>query len=525
MTPEREIANPLVLTFDIGTQSIRCLLVRPDGSFADIAQQKFQEPYFSKAPGWAEQRPDFYYEQMCQVARVLCSRSAALLPRVIAVTLTSIRDTVLCLDENNRPLRDIILWLDKRHARWDDPFPFYKRWCFRLVGMADATRTIYQSSVCNWIRQNEPEIWAKTAKFVMLPTYLTWKITGNLLDAQANMIGHMPYDTKRRKWKGKFDLTRCVHDVEPEKLCDLVPSGTVLGNVTKAFSEASGVPLGLPLIATGSDKGCETLGLSVVEPDKAALSYGTTATIQFAVKKYFEPQPFMPAYPAVPNELYNPEIELYRGFWLVSWFLREFGSSLRQEAEAKGISPEALLDDAVRDIPPGCEGLLLQPYWTPGILNPTSRGAVVGFADYHTSLHLYRAILEGIVFEMYHSLENMERRSGLKIRQLYVAGGGAQSDTACQITADVFGLPVKRIQTHEAASLGCAMVAFVWAGVFRDYHEAISHMVREQPPFLPRQENRKTYMDLYHGAYLRIFPRLEPVHRKIIKITKRRNVL
>lgn len=149
----------------------------------------------------------------------------------------------------------------------------------------------------------------------------------------------------------------------------------------------------------------------------------------------------------------------------------------------------------------------------------------MGFADYHTSLHLYRAILEGIVFEMYHSLKNMERRSGLKIRQLYVAGGGAQSDTACQITADVFGLPVKRIQTHEAASLGCAMVAFVWAGVFRDYPEAISHMVREQPPFLPRQENRKTYMDLYHGAYLRIFPRLEPVHRKIIKITKRRNVL
>ena len=119
--------QPLVLTFDIGTQSVRCLLVRPDGSFADVEQQKYDVPYYSANPGWAEQTPDFYYEQICDVAKKLCDRSRSLLPQVIAVTLTCIRDTVLCLDRNNKPLRDIILWLDKRQADFSDPFPFWKK--------------------------------------------------------------------------------------------------------------------------------------------------------------------------------------------------------------------------------------------------------------------------------------------------------------------------------------------------------------------------------------------------------------
>ena len=516
--------QPLVLTFDIGTQSVRCLLARPDGSFADVEQMKYEVPYYSSNPGWAEQSPDFYYDQICAVAKKLCGRNQALLPQVIAVTLTSIRDTVLCLDQDNQPLRDIILWLDKRQADFRDPFPLWKKWIFQLAGMRETTKTLYRATASNWIRQNQPEIWEKTAKFVMLPTYLNYKLTGKLLDSEANMIGHIPFDYKHRCWKKDWSLTKCICDVEQEKLCDLVKSREILGYITPEFSEESGVPAGLPLVATGSDKGCETVGLSVVENHKAALSFGTTATIQLAVKKYFEPQQFMPAYPAVPNDLFNPKIEIYRGFWLVSWFIKEFGAAERTAAEKLGCSPEELLDKAIESIPPGCEGLLLRPYWTPGILNPTSRGAVVGFADYHTHIHLYRAIIEGICFELYHSLRNMERRSGLKVDQVFVGGGGAQSDVVCQITADIFGLSVKRIQTHEASSLGASMVAFIWGGVFHDYEDAIRHMVHEAAVFEPRKDAHETYMEIYNKAYRRIFGRLEPIYRRIIKITKRRDI-
>ena len=127
--------NPLVLTFDVGTQSARCLLVRPDGEFEDICQVKYDEPYYSRKPGWAEQRPDFYYDRICEAGKTICARNADKLSRVIGVTLTVIRDTVLCLDKDNKPLRDIILWLDKRQADFNDPFPLYKKLLFKVAGM------------------------------------------------------------------------------------------------------------------------------------------------------------------------------------------------------------------------------------------------------------------------------------------------------------------------------------------------------------------------------------------------------
>lgn len=514
------MGDALVLTFDIGTQSARCLLVRQDGSFADYCQEKYSEPYYSRNPGWAEQRPDFYYDRICLLGKQIMERNSELSGDIIAVTLTVIRDTVLCLDENNEPLRDMILWLDRREADFDHPFPLWKSLLFKIAGMESATKTLYRETVANWIRQKQPDIWRKTAKYVMLPTYLNYKLTGVLTDSRANMIGHIPFDYKRRVWKKKSDLTRCITDVEEEKLISPVPSGEVLGTITRAFSEKTGIPAGLPLIATGSDKGCETLGLSVIRENRAAISFGTTATIQMAVEKYFEPQQYLPAYPAVPNHLFNPEIELYRGFWLLSWFVKEFGAEERLEAEKQGCSPEKLLDHQIERIPPGCDGLLLQPYWTPGIKNPTSKGVVLGFSDYHTHYHFYRAIIEGVIFELFHSLNIMEKRSHKKVEEIFVAGGGAKSDIVCQITADIFGRPVKRIQTHEASSIGAAMVAFIAKGIFKDYDEAIASMVHEKDCFLPREEVHHVYMGLYYGAYRKIFSHLEPLYKKIIKFTK-----
>jgi sugar (pentulose or hexulose) kinase len=129
------MTEPLVLTFDIGTQSTRALLVDRHGAIADVCQEKYEEPYFSKNPGWAEQKPDFYYDCLCRTGRELCARNREALERVIAVTVTTIRDTALCLDENNVPLRDVILWLDKRQADFNDPYPRWKRALFGLIGM------------------------------------------------------------------------------------------------------------------------------------------------------------------------------------------------------------------------------------------------------------------------------------------------------------------------------------------------------------------------------------------------------
>ncbi|MDO4380079.1 MAG: FGGY-family carbohydrate kinase [Clostridia bacterium] len=510
--------NKLVLTFDVGTQSTRAMLVDKKGRLEDVCQYSYETQYFSKQNGWAEQHPDFYFEAICRVSKEICKRNEEKLRDVIAVTLTVIRDSVLCLDENNRALRDIILWLDERQAKNDEPFGLLKKGIFKLVKMEETVKNQARNSVCNWIMENEPEIWKKTKKFVMLPTYLNYKLTGHLCDSAANMVGHVPFDYKNRRWMTKNDLTRCVCNVPPEKLCELVPSGTTIGTIKKEVSELTGIPEGLPLIATGSDKGCETLGLSVLRDNQAAVSFGTTATVQMMVKDYFEPQKFLPSYPAVPNDMYNPEFQVYRGFWMVSWFVKEFAEEEKKEAAEKGWSVERVLDSHLSDVPPGCDGLVLQPYWTPGIANPLAKGAMIGFSDVHTRRHFYRAIIEGIDLALLDGIKMMEKRSGKKVTEIFVGGGGSKSPAVCQILSNVTGLPVKCIQTHEACGLGSSMVAFVAKGEFKNYEEATENMVQVKKTFEPDMNEHKLYSRIYKNVYSRMYPKLEPVYKKLRKV-------
>jgi sugar (pentulose or hexulose) kinase len=149
-------------------------------------------------------------------------------------------------------------------------------------------------------------------------------------------------------------------------------------------------------------------------------------------------------------------------------------------------------------------------------------GAVVGFNDFHGRYHLYRAIIEGIDLELYQALRIMEKRSGLEIKELFVSGGGSRSDTVCRITADIFGLPVKRIQTPEACSIGSSMAAFVAMGEFENWEEAASAMVHEARVFMPDHVNHGIYMEIYDKAYSRIYNSLRPVYKNLNSIYKRR---
>ena len=516
--------RPLILTYDVGTQSARAILVDKQGSIVDKVQMKYEEPYIRPEPGWAEQKTDFYFAHMCAASRVLMERNQDKVGDIIAVAVTVIRDTLVFLDENNRPTRDIIHWLDARKCEFDDPFPWWKKIAFKLIGMDKGTKIAYRTSKVNWVRLNQPDVWEKTKKIVCLPAYLNFRMTGRLADSPANTIAHIPMDYKKKTWMTENDLTRCLYDVPQEKLYELVPSGDVIGYITKEAAELSGAPEGLPLIATGADKACETLGLSVASPEKASISFGTSSTIEMYSENYFEPQQFLPSYPSVINKAWNPEIQVFRGFWMLSWFIKEFADKDKAEAQEMGISPEELLNRRAAEVPAGCNGLMLQPYWTPDVLKPDSYGAIIGFSDYHTKYHIYRAIIEGICLELYMSMKAMERRGKKHIEEIFVGGGGSKSDLACQILADTFGLPVKRIHTHEACSIGAAMVAFVAKGEFASYDDAIKSMVHEKDVFIPIPEHHEVYMNIYNKVYRKIYKNVRPLYATMNNL-KERNML
>jgi sugar (pentulose or hexulose) kinase len=510
------MGEPLILTFDLGTQSIRALLVNAKGDICQKVQKIFDQPYYSKQPGWAEQKPEFYWDKLCEASRSLEEKAGSLWQDVIAVTCTTIRDTCLCLDKDYNPLRDVILWLDDRKAKKLPPMPPLFGMVFKLIGMGEGVALQRRISHCNWIAVNEPEIWEKTDKFVFISTWLNYKFCGNLADSNASVIGHIPYDYKNRTWLKGGDLKRSIWEVDDDKLFDLVEPGTVMGTISARTSEETGIAAGLPYVASGSDKGCETLGLSCCfSEDKAALSFGTTATVQLATQRYIEPSPFMPAYPAVVPGYYNPEIEIFRGYWLLSWFKREFAAKEVTEAERRGISAEQLLNERLKEIPPGCEGLIMQPYFTPGLTMPFAKGAIIGFSDVHTRIHIYRAIIEGINFALMEGLRGMGKRGKMKTSRIYVAGGGSQSAEVCRITASQFGLPVYRTQTHEVAAIGAAMTAFVAKGIFSSYNEGIEAMVHVKDEFFPDMKVHSVYEALYGEIFEKLFDKLSPLYAEI----------
>ncbi len=164
-------------------------------------------------------------------------------------------------------------------------------------------------------------------------------------------------------------------------------------------------------------------------------------------------------------------------------------------------------------------GLILQPFWHPRENDPLSKGAIIGFSMVHERAHIYRAIIEGIAYELRRLSETIEKYSGRKIKELRVGGGGSRSDEIMQITADIFNLPTSRLHTSNLSSLGAAIDAAVTLKIYNDFPEAVSNMVRVTHTFTPREQNARLYNRLFNEVYAKIYPTLSPLHNKIAEIT------
>ena len=515
-------SNPLVLTFDFGTQSVRVALTNKKGEIEALVKRNYKpEPYFSKEKGFAEQRPDFYYEHMVDALKELTKNNKDKLDRIVGSTIACFRDTSVQLDKDLKPVRDSILWLDQRMARADEKIPALYSFLFKVVGMEETIVLNRSRTVAHWIKENEPEVWAKVDKYVNISTYLTYRITGELVDSAANLTGHYPINFKKRKWDGEKALKGCIFGIPDRMLFPLKQPGEQIGVISDSLAEEVGLPKGIKFYASGSDKACETIGLGALSNEIGAISYGTASTIEISNKKYHEPEPFLPAYPAATPNWYNMEVQVYRGFWMLSWFTKNFASEKIDEAKIQKMSVEEVLNKDLAKIPPGSDGLVLQPYWGPGLRRPLAKGGVIGFSDVHTREHFYRAIIEGIAYALREGKESIEKSQKHKIKEIMISGGGSQSDVICQITADIFGLPVSRVQTYESTTLGEAITTFVAAGEFDSIEEAMKSMSHKSITFTPNQEAHEQYNSLYENVYLKMYPRLKGVYKDINKFTKR----
>ena len=514
---QKKYSEELLLAIDVGTQSLRAALFSPDGKMVDIERIIYNPPYISPQKGWAERDPRLYWKDLCTACNKLLSRNKR--EAVKAVCLTTQRATTVFLDKEYQPVRNAMLWLDIRTARQVPSLGLLKT-AFTLVGAKQAVENFQRRSPVNWLIENEPDRWKDTEKVCFLSTYLNLLLTDRYADSWASQVGYLPFNFRKFCWEREGHWKYKAVPVEPNMLPELLPPGDIIGEVTERASSETGIPKGIPVISGASDKACEVLGSGGIFPHQACLGYGTTATVNINTPRYAEAFRFMPPYPsAIPGE-YNVEYQVFRGFWLVTWFKEQFAKTEVERAQKLNRKPEELLEELASKVPPGSSGLILSPYWTPGVYHPGpyARGSIVGFTEEHKKEHIYRALIEGIIFALKEGLEAIEKKIKTPVKEAVVAGGGATSRLVSQCTADILNLPTLRPSNPETSALGAAMISAHSLKFYDSIRDAAISMAGPKEVFEPVPERSETYQKIYHNVFKKIIPALKDVYRNLDRI-------
>lgn len=506
-----------ILTVDCGTQSLRTMIFDLNGNIICTKRIAYK-PHTTPNPGWAEQDVSVYWNALKIGISYVKEHAPQEFANISGMGVTAIRATTVLVDKSGKVLRPAIVWLDNRTAHGSYHPNRIIRAAFHAAGVYDSITSIQSNCKMNWLRENEPEIWAKTWKMFFLSGWFIYKLTGEVCDTVSSMVGYIPFVNRNRNWAKNNSLECKLMPLEEDKRHKVVESGKIIGCLKKDTADELGLPEGLPLVGCGSDKACETIGVGVVDSSLASLSFGTTATIEVCSNKYFEYKKLFPAYCGILPNTWLSELEIFRGYWMISWFKEELCQFECKQAKELGVIPEKILDKLLHVAPAGGRGLMLQPYWGTSIFDRYAKGTIIGFGDVHGRDDLYRAIIEGLAYSLREGLELIETKGKLKCEKVAASGGASQSDAICQITADILNRNLVRGKTAEASSLGAAIITASGIGEYNSIAEAVKKMVSYEKEFIPNPK----YTEMYNGlfdVYKKIYPALKGIYMDLQKVT------
>jgi sugar (pentulose or hexulose) kinase len=329
----------------------------------------------------------------------------------------------------------------------------------------------------------------------------------------ASYQGQWPIDTRGWRWLAD-DADLAAYGVARERLMELVLPGEVLGELTPEAAAATGLPVGIPVVATGNDKAVEALGSGLRSPDDVLVSLGTyVAAMSVGAGHRERPRSFWTNFSSVPGEYLYESTGVRRGMWTVTW-LRELlaGTRLAPTTLADG-EPERLLDTGAAEVPAGSDGLVTLLDWLAPVDEPWRRGAFVGLDARHGPFHLHRSVLEALALTVHGHAAAMAAELGTAPRRVVLSGGGSRSDLMLQIAADVFDLPASRGSAPSAAALGAAVAAAVATGAHPSFDAAAAAMCHTGLDVEPSASGRSTYASM-RGLHADVAASLAPVlHR------------
>ncbi|MHA1925319.1 MAG: xylulokinase [Candidatus Thorarchaeota archaeon] len=485
----------LVLAIDAGTTGVRSMLFTPTGNVVTKAYEEFESHFPS--PSWVEQDAEDWWTSTCRTIKSCFESSSASPNQVVGISVTNQRETVVPIDEKGKPLRRAIVWQDRRTVPQCD-------WIKEQISEKDIYSTTgltvnpyFTAPKILWIKRNQPEVFGKTDKFLLVHDYLIYKLTGLTITDHSNASRTMLFDVSKAGWSDKMldALGIPIH-----KLPDSVESGTRVGELSEKAAKESGLNIGTPIVAGGGDQQCAALGVGVVRQGSFKSTTGTgTFMLAFTDCLKLDPQRRVLCSRHVVPDSFVLEASMFTTGSALRWFRNQLGSLETEAAQRRGVDPYDILTESASRVPPGSEGVLHIPHFVGAGAphwNPQARGIFAGLALGHTKAHLIRAILEGVSYEIRSNLEVM-RENGVSASEIRVTGGAARSETWMQIQADVIGIPVIRTEMKEATALGAAILAAKGVGLYKSIIDAAERMVKPVKPLTPKPENQDLYNQMY----------------------------
>jgi xylulokinase len=487
----------LLLGIDVGTTALKAVVLHPERGV--VAQASRPHTLMSPRPGWAEMDPHEWWETTTACCRELLAEVPA--AQIAAVGTTGMVPALVLLDATGQVLRPSVQQNDARSAREVaelrervDPEAF-----FAITGGVPNQQNI--DPRWRWLVRHEPDSIDRATTLFGSYDYLTWRLTGarSLEENWAAESGL--YDIRARAWHRPY-LAQA--GIDQAILPPVRRPAELVGAVTAAAAQATGLRAGTPVVAGSADHVAAALAAGLTTPGDVLLKFGGAGDILYCAGRP-EPDPhFYFDYHDVPG------LSLINGCMaasgsLVKWFATELA----------GNAPLADLDREAQQVSPGAGGIVALPYVlgekTP-IFDPSARGVFAGVMLHHTRAHLYRAVLEAVCYGFRHHLELLVA-SGRPIQRVFAADGGSRSALWMQIAADVTGRRVQVVAGEAASALGVAFVAGIGAGLFREWHEIERFVTRGA--VYERQPGVHARYDTGFAIYRDLYPRLQPLFAEL----------
>lgn len=492
---------------DVGTT--RCKAIIFDAEGHQISGVSREYGYSSAVPGWAEQNPEEVWQVVQEVLHEVVQK-AKVQPEALAVSAQG--EAVIFLDAKGSVLRPAILGMDMRAQEESEELAerFGAEYLLNLAGVP--VHPLTSAAKILWVRKNEPEVFARSARILFYEDFILWKLGGCAAIDYSMASKTLLFDRYTKQWSQ--DVLEYV-GLSPSQLAKTFPSGLVVGTVREDISRALGLPKSLKLVTGGHDQCCAALGAGSIKQDIAFDNAGTAEVFGIPVEDgsvvlRIYPRTFSCYNHVLPGKFLLATLNQTAGLFL-RWYRDTLGRYL--VTQYPGRDPYEVLIERASSEPSRVFALPhLVGSGTPWI-DSRSKAAFVGITLATTEGEIVRSILEGVVFEQKLNVELFESQ-GVSFKEIRVTGGCSRSPLWLQIRADIFGKPVVTLECEDASVLGAVILAAYGSGVFSSFEEAVKAMVRVRSVWEPNKSRHEIYKERFL-VYRDLYTALKAINHRI----------